>query len=55
MQGVPTRSAVYGDIYIATTLGWLWAVEGIRPDRWDIIGATVSLIGAAIILWTPRS
>lgn len=47
--------AVYGDIYIATTLGWLWAVEGIPPDRWDIIGATVSLIGAAIILWTPRT
>ena len=46
--------AVYGGIYIATTLGWLWAVEGIRPDRWDIIGATVSLIGAAIILWAPR-
>ncbi len=46
--------AVYGGIYIATTLGWLWAVEGLRPDRWDIIGATVSLIGAAIILWAPR-
>ena len=46
--------AVDGGIYIAPTLGWLWAVEGIRPDRWDIIGATVSLIGAAIILWVPR-
>ncbi|MBS0156153.1 MAG: YnfA family protein [Nitrospira sp.] len=46
--------AVYGGIYIAATLGWLWIVEGIRPDRWDIIGATVSLIGAAIILWAPR-
>lgn len=47
--------AVYGGIYIAATLGWLWAVEGIRPDRWDIIGATISLIGAAIILWVPRT
>lgn len=47
--------AVYGGIYIATTLGWLWAVEGIRPDRWDIIGATVSLVGAAIILLAPRA
>ena len=46
--------AVYGGIYIAATIGWLWVVEGIRPDRWDIIGATVSLIGAAIILWVPR-
>lgn len=47
--------AVYGGIYIATTLGWLWAVEGIRPDHWDMLGAAVSLVGAAIILWTPRS
>ena len=47
--------AVYGGIYIAATLGWLRAVEGMRPDRWDLIGATVSLVGAAIILWAPRS
>lgn len=47
--------AIYGGIYIAVALAWLWAVEGIRPDRWDIVGATVSVIGAAIILWTPRS
>jgi small multidrug resistance family-3 protein len=46
--------AAYGGIYIVATLGWLWAVEGIRPDHWDIIGATVSLAGAAIILWAPR-
>lgn len=46
--------AIYGGIYIAATIGWLWAVEGICPDRWDIIGSAVSLIGAAIILWAPR-
>ena len=47
--------AVYGGIYIAGTLGWLWGVEGMRPDRGDLIRATVSLVGAAIILWAPRS
>lgn len=47
--------AVYGGIYIAATLVWLWAVEGMRPDRWDIIGAAISVIGAAIILWAPRT
>lgn len=46
--------AVYGGIYIVATLGWLWAVEGFRPDRWDAIGAGVCLIGAAIILYGPR-
>ena len=46
--------AVYGGVYIAASLLWLWAIEGFRPDRWDTIGAAVSVIGAAIILWGPR-
>jgi small multidrug resistance family-3 protein len=47
--------AAYGGIYIATSLAWLWAVEGHQPDRWDVIGASLCLIGAAIILFGPRS
>ncbi len=47
--------ASYGGVYIAASLLWLWAVEGMRPDRWDTIGATVSVIGAAIILLGPRT
>lgn len=46
--------AVYGGIYIASSLLWLWMVEGHRPDHWDIIGAGICLFGAAIILWAPR-
>ncbi|PTE20599.1 YnfA family protein [Cereibacter changlensis JA139] len=46
--------AVYGGVYIAASLFWLWAVEGMRPDRFDLIGAAVCLAGAAIILWAPR-
>lgn len=46
--------AAYGGIYIVASLGWLWAVENVRPDRWDVVGATVCLIGAAIILYTPH-
>lgn len=47
--------AAYGGVYIAASLGWLWTVEGTRPDRWDMIGAAVCLAGAAIILFGPRS
>lgn len=47
--------AAYGGVYIIASLGWLWAVEGLRPDRWDAIGAAVCLIGAAIILFGPRA
>ena len=46
--------AAYGGVYIAASLGWLWAVEGQRPDRFDASGALMCLIGAALILWGPR-
>lgn len=47
--------AAYGGVYIAASLVWLWAVEGSRPDRWDMIGAAICIAGAAIILFGPRS
>ncbi|WP_086735790.1 YnfA family protein [Erythrobacter colymbi] len=46
--------AAYGGVYIAASLGWMWAVEGARPDRWDIIGGAMCLAGAGMILWGPR-
>jgi small multidrug resistance family-3 protein len=47
--------ATYGGVYIAASLAWLWLVEGVRPDRWDLVGAAVCLIGASIVLWGPRA
>ncbi|MBV1695852.1 MAG: YnfA family protein [Hyphomicrobiales bacterium] len=47
--------AAYGGVYIAASLAWLWLVEARVPDRWDLIGALVSLAGAAVILFMPRS
>jgi small multidrug resistance family-3 protein len=46
--------AAYGGVYIAASLLWLWAIEGTRPDRWDMTGALVCLAGAGIILLGPR-
>ena len=46
--------AAYGGIYIALSILWLWIVEGARPDRWDLTGATICVAGAAIILFAPR-
>jgi small multidrug resistance family-3 protein len=46
--------AAYGGVYIVTALLWLWAVEGARPDRWDIAGGIICLIGAGVILLGPR-
>jgi small multidrug resistance family-3 protein len=46
--------AAYGGVYIVASLLWLWAIEGMRPDRWDVTGALVCLAGAGIILLGPR-
>lgn len=46
--------AAYGGIYIACSLVWLWAVEGVLPDRWDLAGGLLCVLGAALILAGPR-
>jgi small multidrug resistance family-3 protein len=46
--------AAYGGVYICASLAWLWAVEGVKPDRWDVGGAALCLVGAAVILLGPR-
>ena len=47
--------AAYGGVYIAASLGWLWLAEGIRPDRWDAMGAALCLAGTLAILLGPRT
>jgi small multidrug resistance family-3 protein len=47
--------AAYGGVYIVSSLVWLWAFEGMKPDRWDIAGGAICLAGAALILLGPRS
>ena len=47
--------ATYGGIYIVASLVWMWLVEGQRPDRWDLTGGFICLVGAAVILLTPRT
>ena len=43
--------AAYGGVYIAASLGWMWAVEGVAPDGRDLLGAVLCLGGAGVILW----
>jgi small multidrug resistance family-3 protein len=46
--------AAYGGVYVATALAWLWLVDGIRPQPWDLAGVALILIGAAVIVVAPR-
>lgn len=47
--------AAYGGVYIFSSLVWLWLVEGARPDRWDVAGGLVCIVGALIIIAGPRA
>ncbi|HDY96964.1 MAG TPA: YnfA family protein [Pseudomonas sabulinigri] len=47
--------AAYGGVYIFTAILWLWAVDGIRPTGWDLLGSAVALVGMAIIMFAPRT
>ncbi len=46
--------AAYGGVYIVASLAWLWSAEGMRPDRWDMAGAVICLVGAGVIIAGPR-
>ena len=46
--------AAYGGVYVATALLWLWLVDGVRPQVWDLAGAAVAMLGMAIIMFAPR-
>ena len=47
--------AAYGGVYIAASLLWLLLAEGFAPDRWDLLGAALSLAGAGVIMFGPRT
>ena len=46
--------AAYGGVYITASLLWLWLIEGQRPDKWDILGAMICIVGASVILFGER-
>jgi small multidrug resistance family-3 protein len=48
--GAARTYAAYGGVYVAVAMVWLWMVEGQVPTASDIVGATVSVSGMAIIL-----
>ncbi len=47
--------AAYGGVFIVLSIIWGWKIDQIIPDRFDIIGGGIALIGVAIIMYWPRS
>ena len=46
--------AAYVGWFVVLSLLWGWAVDRIQPDRYDLIGGIVCLVGVAIIMYWPR-
>ena len=46
--------AAYGGVFVAGSLVWAVLLDGFRPDRWDIIGALICLVGVGVIMYAPR-
>lgn len=46
--------AAYGGVFIVGSLLWGVVFDGFRPDRWDLIGAAVCLVGVAVIIFAPN-
>ena len=46
--------AAYGGFFIVLSLLWGWRFDGNRPDRADVIGATIALIGVCLMMYWPR-
>ena len=47
--------AAYGGIYIVASLVFMVIIERVQPDRWDLAGGILCLLGAAVIFFAPRS
>jgi len=47
--------AAYGGMYIAVALVWLWLVDGVTLTRWDLAGASIALVGMAVIALQPEA
>jgi small multidrug resistance family-3 protein len=46
--------AAYGGVFIVGSLLWGVAFDGFQPDRYDVTGALVCLVGVAVIMYAPR-
>jgi small multidrug resistance family-3 protein len=46
--------AAYGGVYIAASLLWLRLIEGVRPDRWDLLGGAICVAGSFVIILGRR-
>lgn len=47
--------AAYGGVFIGMALLWGWQVDGTPPDKYDMAGAAICLVGMCVIMFSPRT
>jgi small multidrug resistance family-3 protein len=47
--------AAYGGVFVVLSIFWGWWIDGKKPDCWDALGATLCLLGVAVMMYAPRS
>ena len=47
--------AAYGGVFVAGSLAWGMLLDGFKPDRYDLTGAAICLLGVAVIMYAPRT
>jgi small multidrug resistance family-3 protein len=46
--------AAYGGVFIVGSLLWGMVFDGFRPDRYDVVGAAICLVGVGVMMYAPR-
>lgn len=47
--------AAYGGVFVVLSILWGWGIDRVRPDRFDVLGAAICLVGVSVILYGPRA
>ena len=46
--------AAYGGVFVVLSVIWGWGIDGIRPDRYDLLGTLIVVAGVIVIFYSPR-
>ena len=47
--------AAYGGVFVVLSVLWGWGIDRVAPDRYDLLGGLLCLVGVAVIMYAPRS
>lgn len=47
--------AAYGGVFVVLSIFWGWLVDGVVPDKYDLLGGWIALLGVLVIMYAPRT